>query len=60
MEILGYFECFQCFNCETSFLKNEKKNSKNMEHHTLIESTSIESATFRYKTDLPKANVKAK
>ena len=38
--------------------RKTKTFSKKLEHHFLVESTKIESASFPYKTDVSEANVK--
>ena len=53
MTITGGFEHFQCFDFETTFLKSKKPFES-----FLVESITIESTAFPYKTDLLKANVK--
>ena len=53
----GEFEHFQCFSFETSFVKNENFFRKTGVSF-LVESATVESNTFSYKTALPKANVK--
>ena len=56
-KITGKFECFQYFDLETNFLK--KKNLlKKLENLSVVESTTIESVTYPYKTGLSGANVK--
>ena len=58
MTITGNFECFQYFNFETTFLKKENLFFKKLENSFVVESTTIESVTYPYKTALSKANVK--
>ena len=53
-----YFKRFQSFNFETIFPKTMKTFFEKLEYHFLVESTTIESTTYLYKTDLSKANVK--
>ena len=51
--ISGNFECFEYFDFETDFLENE-----NLFQKLLVGSTKIENASFPYKTDISKGNVK--
>ena len=52
---------FKCFHTSTLKQVSEKLKPffKELEHCFLDESTTIESATFQYKTSLSKANVNA-
>ena len=58
MTITGNFECFQYFDFETNFLENENLFFKKLENSFVVESTTIERATYPYKTALSEANVK--
>ena len=53
----GNFERFHYFNFETDFLEM-KTFFKKLEYLSLVESTKIENASFRYKTAISKVNVK--
>ena len=57
MTITDNVERFQYFNFETNFLENETLLKK-LQYHFLVESTTIENATYPYKTALSEANVK--
>ena len=57
MTITGNSERFHYFNFKASFLKNENLFWKTWVSF-LAESTTMENATFPYKTALSKANVK--
>ena len=50
MKIAGGCERFQCFKTKTFYEK--------LCYHFLVESTTIENATFQHKIDLSKANIK--
>ena len=52
-----FFERFQQLNLKHNFLKT-KTVLKRLEYRFLFECTTIENATFRYKTVLSKANIK--
>ena len=58
MTITGNFECFQYFDFETNFLENKNLFFKKLENSFVVESTTIESVTYPYKTALSEANVK--
>ena len=51
------FRRFQYFNFETNFLENENQTKTGVP--SLVETTTIENASFPFKSALPKANVKA-
>ena len=54
---LGIFDVFDTLTLKEIFLKTETFLKK-LENRFLVQSATNESATFPYKTALPKANVK--